>query len=81
MNLAIYAIVLVAALMAKQGSFSFYAGTKKKVVTVKEETHTTPIGKFSLAQASQIAKAFASGQGSVVVRVDADDYTLTVADA
>jgi hypothetical protein len=81
MNIALYAIVLVAALMAKTGSFSFYAGTKKKIVSVVSEQHVAHLGKFSFAQANQIAKAFAVGQGSTTIRMGADDYTFMVSDA
>ena len=78
MNVLTYAAVLVAALFAKSGSFSFYAGAKKKSVVVTAAEHAAPLGKFSLAQAASIASAIAKGSGSVTVRVGADDYTLTV---
>lgn len=77
MNLFVYAIVLVAALSSKGGQFSVWAG-KKYTVTVIESEHTSSIGKFSLAQAQQIATNVARGNASFSVRFGADDYTFTV---
>lgn len=81
MNPLLYAMVLIAALTAKAGAFSFFLGLKKYNATVVESEHLAPLGRFSLAQAASIASQIATGSLSVTVRVGADDYALTVAPA
>lgn len=78
MNVFVYLAVLAAALMSKTGSFSFYAGTKKKTVSITADPASGSLGKFSFAQAASIASQIAKGSGTVVVRAGAYEYTLTV---
>lgn len=78
MNFVAYPIILIAALRAKTGSFSYYLGHKKYQATIVSTTHMTSLGGFSLLQAAQIANQVSRGAGSVTVRIGSDDCTLTI---
>jgi hypothetical protein len=78
MKLFLYPLIIIAALTAKAGTFTFFLGKIKYLVMVTAVTHTGAIGKFSLAQAVSLAVKIASGSFDGTVRIGSDDYTFVV---